>query len=96
MTTRALVFLSLMPSFLLGLGDGLRAQQQQDAGSAARRVIIFVWDGLRADDVTPENMPNYFALARPGVAFADRPLNGRVFLRPELHQAVLRRAGTRS
>jgi arylsulfatase A-like enzyme len=37
----------------------------------ARRVIIFVWDGLRTDDVTPENMPHYFALARSGVVFAD-------------------------
>ena len=70
MITRALVFLSLALSFLLGLGDGLGAQQQ-DVGSAARRVIIFVWDGLRADDVTPENMPNYFALVRSGVVFAD-------------------------
>jgi Type I phosphodiesterase / nucleotide pyrophosphatase len=71
MTTRALVFLSLIPSFLLGPGDGLGAQQRQDAGSDGRRVIIFVWDGLRADDATPENMPNYFALARSGVVFAD-------------------------
>ena len=67
MITRALVFLGLALCFLLRLGDGLGAQQQ-DVGSAARRVIIFVWDGLRADDVTPENMPNYFALARSGVA----------------------------
>jgi arylsulfatase A-like enzyme len=36
-----------------------------------RKVIVFVWDGLRADDVTPENLPNYFALARSGVVFAD-------------------------
>lgn len=70
MIARALIFLSLALSFLLGLGDGLGAQQQ-DVGSAARRVIIFVWDGLRADDVTPENMPNYFALARSGAIFAD-------------------------
>src|SRR5258705_6180430 len=40
-------------------------------GAAARRVIVFVWDGLRSDDVTPDNMPNYFALARTGVVFAD-------------------------
>ncbi|MEA3021921.1 MAG: hypothetical protein QOK01_773 [Alphaproteobacteria bacterium] len=39
--------------------------------AAARRVIVFVWDGLRRDDVTPDNMPNYFALARSGVVFAD-------------------------
>src|SRR5205085_5009480 len=30
-----------------------------------------VWDGLRTDDLTPEIAPNYFALARSGVVFAD-------------------------
>jgi arylsulfatase A-like enzyme len=47
----------------------LRAQQPD--ASAKRRVIVFVWDGLRADDLTPEITPNYFALARTGVVFAD-------------------------
>src|SRR5213592_934523 len=70
MTIRVLLFLSVLSFVVLGPGGGLGAQQQ-DAGSTARRVIIFVWDGLRADDVTPENMPNYFALARSGVVFAD-------------------------
>ncbi len=55
---------------LLGMTASLRAQQQE-TGPAARRVIIFVWDGLRADDLTPEIAPNYFALARSGVVFAD-------------------------
>src|SRR5213596_99147 len=68
MKIRTLLFLSALSFFVLGPGDGLGAQ---DVGSIARRVIIFVWDGLRADDVTPENMPNYFALARSGVVFAD-------------------------
>jgi len=49
---------------------GLRAQPK-DTGAAARRVIIFVWDGLRADDLTPNITPNYFALARSGVVFTD-------------------------
>src|SRR5215471_10289995 len=44
--------------------------QQPDA-FAKRRVILFVWDGLRADDLTPQITPNYFALARTGVVFAD-------------------------
>ena len=56
-------------SFVFGLAGGPAAPQQ--GGPAARRVIIFVRDGLRADDVTPENMPNYFSLARSGVVFAD-------------------------
>jgi predicted AlkP superfamily pyrophosphatase or phosphodiesterase len=70
MKIRTLLFLSALSFFVLGPGGGLGAQQQ-DAGSTARRFIIFVWDGLRADDVTPDNMPNYFALARSGVVFAD-------------------------
>src|SRR6266446_2827586 len=70
MKIRTLLFLSALSFFVLGPGGGLGAQQQ-DAGSTARRVIIFVWDGLRADDVTAENMPHYFALARSGVVFAD-------------------------
>jgi arylsulfatase A-like enzyme len=55
---------------LLGMTGDLRAQPQE-TGAAVRRVIIFVWDGLRADDLTPEITPNYFALARSGVVFAD-------------------------
>ena len=64
MKARALSFI------LLGMTTGLRAQPQE-MGAAARRVIIFVWDGLRADDLTPEITPNYFALARSSVVFAD-------------------------
>ena len=70
MKMRLLVFLSALPFMLLGMTQSLRAQQQRQ-GPAARRVIIFVWDGLRADDLTPEITPNYFALARSGVVFAD-------------------------
>ena len=70
MKMRLLIVLSALPFMLLGMTAGLRAQQQE-TGAAARRVIIFVWDGLRADDLTPEIAPNYFALARSGVVFAD-------------------------
>src|SRR5438105_1027908 len=69
MKTRRFIFLIALSFVVLGLAGGPAAPQQ--GGPAARRVIIFVWDGLRADDVTPENMPNYFALARSGVVFAD-------------------------
>jgi arylsulfatase A-like enzyme len=61
------IFLTCM---LLGVPGALRAQQQE-TGPAGRRVIIFVWDGLRADDLTPDIAPNYFTLARSGVVFAD-------------------------
>jgi arylsulfatase A-like enzyme len=70
MKTRLLIFLSAFAFMLLGMTAGLRAQQQ-DTGPSTRRVIIFVWDGLRTDDLTPEITPNYFALARSGVVFAD-------------------------
>jgi arylsulfatase A-like enzyme len=70
MKIRSLIFLSALPLILLGTTASLRAQQQEPI-PVARRVIIFVWDGLRADDLTQEIAPNYFALARSGVVFAD-------------------------
>jgi arylsulfatase A-like enzyme len=70
MKTRPLIFLSALFLMGTGLAEDLQAQQQ-DTGPAPRRVIIFVWDGLRTDDLTPEITPNYFALARSGVVFAD-------------------------
>src|SRR5438876_1539947 len=70
MGQRTVVFFSALSLLVFGVAGGAGAQQQS-ANSSARKVIVFVWDGLRADDVTPENMPNYFALARSGVVFAD-------------------------
>ena len=70
MKIRPLIFPYALACMLLATGPGLRAQQPE-AGSAARRVIVFVWDGLRADDLTPDITPNYFALARSGVVFTD-------------------------
>src|SRR5208283_1111578 len=37
----------------------------------SRRVIVFVWDGLRPDSMTDEDTPRLSALAHEGVAFAD-------------------------
>src|SRR6266566_4341382 len=70
MKIRLLILLTALSVMLLAMTAGLRAQQR-DMGPSARRVIVFVWDGLRADDLTPEIAPNYFALARSGVVFAD-------------------------
>src|SRR5216683_5242502 len=69
MTATRFIFLIVLSFVVLGLGGGPATPQQ--GGSAPRRVIIFVWDGLRADDVTPDIAPYYFALARSGVVFAD-------------------------
>src|SRR5258705_3242898 len=70
MRLRLAVFLSAALVVVLGMTGGLLAQQQE-TGSTARRVIVFVWDGLRADELTPDIAPNYFALARSGTVFAD-------------------------
>src|SRR5829696_5004772 len=68
MRVRLAALLGALLLVLLGTTADLRAQQQ---GRPAHRVIVFVWDGLRADDLTPETTPNYFALARSGTVFAD-------------------------
>jgi len=70
MKIRLLILLGALPFMLLAMSAGLRAQQRE-MDQAARRIIIFVWDGLRADDLTADLAPNYFALARSGVVFAD-------------------------
>jgi arylsulfatase A-like enzyme len=69
MKIRPRVFLSAALLMLLAMTAGTRAQQE--TGTAPRRVIVFVWDGLRADELNPDIAPNYFALARSGVMFAD-------------------------
>ncbi|AWN44060.1 alkaline phosphatase family protein [Methylobacterium durans] len=66
MRVRLTALLSALPLVLLGTTAELPAQQQD---RVARRVIVFVWDGLRADDLTPEVTPNYFALVRSGTVF---------------------------
>ena len=68
MRVRSTALLSALLFVPLGIPADLRAQQQD---RPAHRVIVFVWDGLRADDLTPETTPNYFALARSGAVFAD-------------------------
>ena len=70
MNTKRLIRFGVLSLVALALA-GAPAAPQPPGGTAARRVIVFVWDGLRADDVTPEHMPNYFALARAGTVFAD-------------------------
>ncbi|HYA15191.1 MAG TPA: alkaline phosphatase family protein [Syntrophales bacterium] len=37
--------------------------------SSKRRVIVFVWDGLRPDSVSPSTTPNLWNLSRKGVFF---------------------------
>jgi predicted AlkP superfamily pyrophosphatase or phosphodiesterase len=66
MTLRFRFFVFASVGLFLALTAPTHAQDQ-----AKRRVIVFVWDGLRMDDLTPEITPNYFALASRGLVFAD-------------------------
>ncbi|WP_049620667.1 alkaline phosphatase family protein [Frateuria defendens] len=38
---------------------------------AAKRVIVFVWDGMHPDAISAEDTPNLLALSRRGVTFED-------------------------
>ena len=39
------------------------------ASGAQRKVLLFVWDGLRPDSVTPNTTPNLWKMSRQGVFF---------------------------
>ena len=41
------------------------------APTPSKKVIVFVWDGLRPDSVTQADTPNLFALKQAGVNFSD-------------------------
>jgi arylsulfatase A-like enzyme len=55
-------------------GDDLSSTPAPDMASAAtptKKVIVFVWDGLRPDSVTMADTPNLYALKMGGVDFQD-------------------------
>ena len=54
-------------SLLLGFGHAPAFSQAPEQ----RRIIIFVWDGLRPDSVTAKDTPNLFAMKEAGVEFTD-------------------------
>src|SRR6266540_5719266 len=41
------------------------------AADSDRKVIMFVWDGLRPDSINPTDTPNLHALRETGVDFTD-------------------------
>ena len=47
------------------------ASMPANAQPAKRKVIIFVWDGLRPDSINASDTPNLFALREAGVDFTD-------------------------
>jgi arylsulfatase A-like enzyme len=55
---------------VLGLLAGF-AQSAGDAAAQERKVILFVWDGLRPDSINPTDTPNLQALREAGVEFTD-------------------------
>jgi predicted AlkP superfamily pyrophosphatase or phosphodiesterase len=57
--------LSIMHLALLGVSGTSRAADSE------RKVIIFVWDGLRPDSINPADTPNLHALREAGVDFTD-------------------------
>jgi predicted AlkP superfamily pyrophosphatase or phosphodiesterase len=44
---------------------------QRGGGTADRRVIILVWDGLRPDSINPSDTPNLIQLREAGTEFTD-------------------------
>jgi len=61
-------------STLLGCGANMmpRDQGSQVATThTARRVIVFVWDGMRPDSISEADTPRLAALAQHGTTFAD-------------------------
>ena len=44
---------------------------QTAALAQERKVIVFVWDGLRPDSINPADTPNLHALREAGVEFTD-------------------------
>lgn len=50
---------------------GLAFPQTQPPANPARRVILFVWDGLRPDSITQKITPNLYRLKQQGTWFND-------------------------
>src|SRR5216683_8176030 len=59
---RGIAALALLAGVMQGIGD---------AAAQERKIIIFVWDGLRPDSINPTDTPNLHALREAGVEFTD-------------------------
>src|SRR5260370_42227924 len=47
------------------------AADMTTAQAPSKKVIVFVWDGLRPDSVTMADTPNLYAMQQAGVSFSD-------------------------
>ena len=66
------LFLSSIAALLVACSAApLVPTQTQAAAHASRRVIVFVWDGMRPDSISEADTPHLASLAKRGTAFAD-------------------------
>jgi arylsulfatase A-like enzyme len=80
-THRRMLALSILATLGPALGCGAQpdpvangdSEQAEDAvrRNASRKVVLFVWDGLRPDLIDDTNTPNLAALSRRGTSFQD-------------------------
>jgi arylsulfatase A-like enzyme len=54
-----------------GAGGGMNCMDPQPGSAAAKRVIIFVWDGLRPDSINATDTPTLAKLKEAGAYFSD-------------------------
>jgi predicted AlkP superfamily pyrophosphatase or phosphodiesterase len=63
-----IVTIVVLPGIFDSLGEPLPARVES---TAARHVVVVVWDGMRPDLITPENAPTLYHLAEQGVHFTN-------------------------
>ncbi|HUJ90482.1 MAG TPA: alkaline phosphatase family protein, partial [Syntrophorhabdales bacterium] len=68
-TAFALAIFCSLTLLSCGGGSDVRGKSGSAGPIASRKVIIFVWDGLRPDSVSPSTTPNLWSLAQGGVFF---------------------------
>ena len=66
------LLLSLATALLIACSAAPSARTQAQAPAhASRRMIVFVWDGMRPDSISETDTPHLAALAKRGTFFAD-------------------------
>jgi len=69
---KLLLSIALLTSLLFTLAYGGPFDSSSGASPVQKKkVILFVWDGLRPDSIDPKNTPNLYNLSQKGVFFSD-------------------------
>lgn len=68
---RLLLNLAVLTSMLFMLASCGSSDSGSGTPVQKKKVILFVWDGLRPDSIDPTNTPNLYSLAQKGVFFSD-------------------------